>query len=65
VTNNEKIALFNAASKALNELRKLPLYGHLTQNYLEASLNKLHAAYGSELIAGLKPEEKGDTNAQR
>jgi len=28
-------------------------------------LKRLHAAYGSELTAGLKPEEEGDTNAQR
>ena len=65
MTNNERIELFHAAHRALEALKNAPAYSPRTSKHLDVALTKLHTAYGSELIAGLKPEEKGDTNAQR
>lgn len=60
MTNNEKIKRFVAAIKATNELRKTPFAGLKTQDYLSDALDKLNAAYGAEICAGLKPDQQGD-----
>lgn len=57
MSNNERIELFQAAHRALEALKKAPSYSPRTIKHLDVALTKLHTAYGSELIAGLKPEE--------
>ena len=56
--------LFKAASRALNKLIAGKQYGKKTRFHLEASLDKLHAAYGSELLAGFRPDQQGDDDGK-
>jgi len=58
MTNSERIELFHAAHRALEALKKAPAYSPRTKNHLDVALTKLHTAYGTELIAGLKPDEE-------